>query len=185
MADPPLRDDPLDEAFAAYLRFCDEGQLESREAFLAQYPELSAQLKELIDAADMLGSFSFGRSAGNTEPGDVLAATLPMDHRSQGDSGPTLPFELGDYRLLKVLGRGGMGVVYLAEQHALGRQVAVKMIRSGILAGEAEVRRFYIEAQAAARLHHPGIVSVYQFGQRAGHHFFSMEYVRGRDLQRK
>ncbi|MEM9828785.1 MAG: serine/threonine-protein kinase, partial [Planctomycetota bacterium] len=96
-----------------------------------------------------------------------------------------LPFDLGDYVLVEVLGRGGMGIVYLADQKELQRHVAVKMIRSGILASEAEVRRFYTEAQAAARLHHPNIVSVYQFGRRADHHFFSMEYVRGTDLQKK
>jgi TRAP transporter TAXI family solute receptor len=78
-----------------------------------------------------------------------------------------------------------MGVVYLAKQNHLDRMVAVKMIRSGMLAGADEVRRFYTEAQAAARLHHPGIVSVHQFGHRAGHHFFSMEYVAGTDLQKK
>ncbi len=77
-----------------------------------------------------------------------------------------------------------MGVVYLAKQHELDREVAVKMIRSGILADDAEVRRFYTEAQAVARLHHRGIVAIHQFGCRAGHHFFSMEYVRGTDLQR-
>jgi TRAP transporter TAXI family solute receptor len=78
-----------------------------------------------------------------------------------------------------------MGVVYRASQRELDREVAVKMIRSGILADEAEVRRFYTEAQAAARLHHPGIVAVHQFGIRAGHHFFSMEYIPGTDLQRR
>ncbi len=108
-----------------------------------------------------------------------------MPNRREGDPGPTLPYDLGDYMLLEVIGRGGMGVVYLAKQNELDRFVAVKMIRSGMLAGEAEVRRFYIEAQAAARLHHRGIVAVHQFGRRAGHHFFSMEYIRGTDLQRK
>ncbi len=107
-----------------------------------------------------------------------------MAHRAKGDPGPTLPYDLGDYMLLEVIGRGGMGVVYLAKQHELDREVAVKMIRSGMLADEAEVRRFYTEAQAAARLHHRGIVAVHQFGRRAGHHFFSMEYIRGTDLQR-
>jgi eukaryotic-like serine/threonine-protein kinase len=77
------------------------------------------------------------------------------------------------------------GVVYLANQKELQREVAVKMIRSGVLASEAEVKRFYTEAQAAARLHHPGIVAVHQFGRRADHHFFSMEYIAGTDLQRK
>ncbi len=206
----PQTVDPLDQAFAAYLRSCDEGVIESREVFLAKYPELASQLKELIEAADMIGQFSSGRSLPRSdstsralsfsydgsetvamripspnESGADPAATLPMAHRAEGDTGPTLPYDLGDYLLMDVIGRGGMGVVYLAKQTELDRMVAVKMIRSGILADESEVRRFYTEAQAAARLHHPGIVSVYQFGRRAGHHFFSMEYVRGTDLQKK
>lgn len=116
--------------------------------------------------------------------GGDMAVTLPIAHRAKGDHGPTLPFDLGDYELLEIIGLGGMGVVYRAYQKELDRDVAVKMIRSGILASEAEVKRFYTEAQAAARLHHPGIVSVFQFGRRADHHFFSMEMIKGDDLQR-
>lgn len=115
-----------------------------------------------------------------TEKGDQWL-TLPAV-RKEGQSGAKLPYDLGDYRLLSVLGRGGMGVVYLAEQKGLGRRVAVKMIRSGILATEAEVRRFSMEAKAAAALEHPNIVSVYQSGYLDGHYYFSMEYVPGVDL---
>ena len=122
---------------------------------------------------------------GQADSGVDVALTLPMPGRKAGDEGPTLPFDLGDYELLEVLGRGGMGVVYLARQRKLDRLVAVKMIRSGILASEAEVRRFNTEAQAAARLHHPGIVSVHQFGKLAGHHYFSMEHIEGTDLQKQ
>lgn len=204
MADSPPTNDPLDEAFAAYLRSCDAGEIQSREEFLAQFPDLSDELKELIEAADMIGRVTYSGSdvqpvdhpepgaetiashatTDNDDSGGDPAATLPMAHRAAGDPGPTLPYDLGDYMLLEVIGRGGMGVVYLAKQHELDREVAVKMIRSGMLADEAEVRRFYTEAQAAARLHHQGIVAVHQFGRRAGHHFFSMEYIRGTDLQR-
>lgn len=115
-----------------------------------------------------------------TEKGDQWL-TLPAV-REEGQAGPSLPYDLGDYRLLSVLGRGGMGVVYLAEQKGLGRRVAVKMIRSGILASEAEVRRFSMEAKAAAALEHRNIVSVYQSGYLDGHYYFSMEYVPGVDL---
>jgi eukaryotic-like serine/threonine-protein kinase len=111
--------------------------------------------------------------------------TLPLDHRGPGDSGPTLPFQLGDYELQQVIGRGGMGVVYLAVQANLNRKVAVKMIRSGALASGDEVTRFYTEAKAAAALEHRNIVSIYQFGHLAGHHYFSMELVPGTDLSKK
>ncbi len=199
MSDSPTNHDPLDEAFAAYLRSCDAGELSSREEFLAQFPDLADELKQLIEAADLIGRVTLAPSRSNANAAaDTIslsvsdgdeeadpAATLPMAYRPKGDPGPTLPFDLGDYILLEVIGRGGMGVVYRAKQHELDREVAVKMIRSGMLADDGEVRRFYTEAQAAARLHHPGIVSVHQFGRRAGHHFFSMEYIRGTDLQRR
>ena len=226
MADDPspdeTEDNAVDRAFAMYLKSCDSGELQSREEFLAQFPEIAPQLKELMDAADMFGRitgessavdledvplnfsqtgvpFSISSEVTSQAPRDPSAetiglnfpededpaVTLPMANRAQGDPGPTLPYDLGDYLLLEVIGRGGMGVVYKAHQNELDREVAVKMIRSGMLASEAEVKRFYTEAQAAARLHHPGIVSVFQFGRRAGHHFFSMEFIRGTDLQRK
>jgi len=118
------------------------------------------------------------------QPGD-RNITLPLATREPDDMGPTLPFELGDYLLERVIGRGGMGVVYLAVQRNLDRKVAVKMIRSGALASEAEVTRFYIEAKAAAALEHQNIVSIYQFGHLAGHHYFSMELVPGTDLAKK
>ena len=145
-------------------------------------------LKATVSRADNADGAStvqaFGGDGDDTGSAADLAVTLPIAHRAAGDHGPTLPFDLGDYELLDVLGRGGMGVVYRARQKALDREVAVKMIRSGMLASEAEVKRFYTEAQAVARLKHPGIVSVFQFGNRADHHFFSMEYIRGSDLQK-
>ncbi|TWU01517.1 serine/threonine-protein kinase [Neorhodopirellula pilleata] len=204
----------LDEAFALYLSACDTGELDSREDFLKQFPSLSGQLRELMEAADMIGNFTqirpaisdpldspgpldrssppetigisemgAGESAGDFSAMDPHA-TLPMANRPTGDLGPSLPFEMEDYTLLKVLGVGGMGVVYLAKQRDLERLVAVKMIRSGMLAGTEEVKRFYTEAKAAACLRHPNIVAVHQFGRRAGHHFFSMQYIEGEDLQR-
>ena len=209
-ASPDEDIDPLDRAFSEYLRRSDSGEPLSRESFLAELPDdIAAGLKELIEAADQIGQMTgvlpglvetADQSAPSSVPtsadtlvhladahddsGGDLAVTLPLAHRAKGDHGPTLPFDLGDYELLEIIGRGGMGVVYRARQKELQRDVAVKMIRSGILASESEVKRFYTEAQAAARLHHRGIVAVYQFGRRADHHFFSMEYVEGTDLQR-
>ncbi len=97
---------------------------------------------------------------------------------------PVLPCKFGDYVLERVLGRGGMGVVYYGRQIHLERPVAVKMIRSGALASSEEVQRFYAEARSAARLDHPNIVTVYQCGEFEGHHYFSMDYVPGTDLAR-
>ncbi len=99
-------------------------------------------------------------------------------------SQPTLPCRFGEYILERVLGRGGMGVVYFGRQIRLDRPVAIKMIRSGALASQEEVQRFYAEARSAAKLDHANIVTVYQCGEHKGHHFFSMDYVAGTDLSR-
>ncbi len=208
MSESPPTNDPLDEAFADYLRMSDAGEIASREDFLKLFPDLAEDLQELIEAADLLGNVTLsGQPAGSCSGPKVTTlspnaetiatsapaegssgepdVTLTIKNHAASDHGPRLPYDLGDYVLLEEIGRGGMGVVYLARQHDLDRQVAIKMIRSGILADEDEVRRFYTEAQAAARLRHRGIVGVHQFGRRAGHHFFSMEFIPGTDLQKK
>jgi len=115
-----------------------------------------------------------------SDPGRVV----PLDQVSSITSQP-LPYRFGDYILDQVLGRGGMGVVYLAHQVNLDRRVAIKMIRSGCLAGENEIHRFYAEARSAARLDHANIVTVHQCGEIDGHHYFSMDYIPGTDLARR
>lgn len=96
-----------------------------------------------------------------------------------GAEGRPLPERLGDFRLLRRLGGGGMGVVYLAEQEPLGRRVALKLVRPEQLFFLGARKRFQREAEAAARLQHPGIVPVYTVGEENGIPYFAMELVEG------
>ena len=89
---------------------------------------------------------------------------------------------LGDFRLLREVGRGGMGIVYEAEQISLGRRVALKVLPFAAMMDERQLQRFKNEARTAATLAHPHIVSVYSVGCERGLHYFAMQYVEGRSL---
>jgi predicted Ser/Thr protein kinase len=115
--------------------------------------------------------------------------------RPRGDEGPPagdphlpavapLPPAVGKYEVLDVIGRGAMGVVYKCRQPGLDRPVAVKVLRAGSHGGEQQVRRFRREARAAARLVHPNVVQVYDFGTDGEVHYLVMEYVEGESLER-
>jgi serine/threonine protein kinase/WD40 repeat protein len=92
------------------------------------------------------------------------------------------PDRLGDYRLLREIGQGGMGVVYEAEQMSLGRHVALKVLPGHGLMNSTFLERFRREAKAAARLHHTNIVPVYGVGEGDGVHFYAMQFIKGQSL---
>jgi eukaryotic-like serine/threonine-protein kinase len=115
--------------------------------------------------------------------GATIDSTLAeTDASSQVTNNRLLPRQFGDYILIEEIARGGMGVVYKAQQSKLNRTVALKMILSGQLASKADVARFYVEAEAAAHLEHSGIVPVFEVGECEGQQFFSMGFVEGDSL---
>src|SRR5262249_8077468 len=99
-----------------------------------------------------------------------------------GPAPPGEPGVLGDFRLLREVGRGGMGVVYEAEQLSLGRRVALKVLPFAAALDPRQLQRFQVEAKAAAFLHHTHIVPVHAVGCERGVHYYAMQFIDGRTL---
>jgi serine/threonine protein kinase/Flp pilus assembly protein TadD len=134
------------------------------EAYIVRHPEWAERLRNLLPALAVMAEIS--ASGGETERND----------------GEPIRGTLGDFRIVREVGRGGMGVVYEAEQISLGRRVALKVLPFAATMDPRHLQRFQNEARAAAGLHHTNIVPVYSVGSERGVHYYAMQYIEGRDL---
>jgi eukaryotic-like serine/threonine-protein kinase len=158
----------LDLIYAEVLLRREAGERPRVAEYLERFPTLADPIRLQFEVDDAIGPT---RMAPDSDPTDPTAAPAPA--RPQAPAG---------YEILSELGRGGMGVVYLARQVGLDRLVALKMIRSGELADPDDRTRFEGEARAVAQLSHPNVVQVYEVGEANGQPFLALEYVRGGTL---
>src|SRR5262245_38460084 len=162
----PSGDDTA-RALEEYLAAAEAGRAPPREEFLARHPQLADDLDACLEALRFIG-----RAAEGPPLVAGLAEETPDD----------TPGQLGDFRLLREVGRGGMGVVYEAEQISLGRKVALKVLPYAATIDPRQLQRFHNEARAAASLHHEHIVPVYAVGCERGVHYYAMQFIDGRTL---
>jgi WD40 repeat protein/serine/threonine protein kinase len=137
-----------------------------------RYPEHAEQIRDLFPALVMMEQIAPGSESDALRGPGRLPTQRPSEH----------PERIGDYRILREIGRGGMGIVYEAEQESLGRHVALKVLQQPMLANTRQRRRFEREARAAARLHHTNIVPVFGIGEEGPLHYYVMQYIRGLGL---
>lgn len=159
----------LDDLLAECLLRMEQGRELPRDAIVAQYPAWADELREFFENWDAMEAFS-------SRLGDA-----PWAHTGTARTSDFPPRFMEDYELLEEIGRGGMGIIYRARQLSLDRIVAVKMI-SHLRHDRA---RFRLEAELAASLEHPNIVSIIEVGEWDSHPYFSMQYVDGKNLSQQ
>lgn len=159
--DPPSVESLVTLAVDDFLERQRHGENPDVEEYARRYPQLATLLRSLLPTLRLMQS---------PDSGGGGAPPAPLAER------------LGDYRLIRMLGRGGMGVVYEAEQVSLQRRVALKVLPFAAALDPMQLQRFKNEAQAAAHLQHPRIVPVYTVGCEQGIHFFAMQFIEGQSL---
>ncbi len=172
-AEPSLDDPRLVRAVQEYLSAMEAGLRPSREEFLARYPDLADSLEDCLEALEFVHAVGPRLDEPTPPPaGAAPPAAVPIS--------PGVP--LGDFRIVREVGRGGMGVVYEAEQLSLGRRIALKVLPFALTLDSRQLQRFKNEARAAAQLHHTNIVPIHSVGCERGVHFIAMEFIDGQPL---
>ena len=159
--------DPVELLAEEFLERRRRGERPTIDDYAVEHPELAEAIRAAFPALLMMEGLG----------GSSLDATGPDGGGTA--AGARRPERLGDYRILRQVGRGGMGVVYEAEQESLGRRVALKILTAGALLDPKQVQRFEREAKSAARLHHTNIVPVFGVGHEGGQHYFVMQFIAG------
>jgi len=167
----------IEELFHAVL----ERNASERAAYLAEVCGDDAVLRD--DVESLVAAYEKTPEFLETPPWSRLARPTPAQEPANLVVDADLPFErLGEFRLIKKLGEGGMGVVYLARQESLGRLVALKLIRPERTGSFESTKRFWREVEAVSQLRHPNIVSVHGSGEEHGVRYFAMELVPGKGI---
>src|SRR6516225_1314736 len=159
--------DPFEQVAEAFLARYRAGERPSITEYAEQHPELAEQIRDLLPALVAMEAL---------RPGKAAAAAGPLPENRP------VPEQLGEYRILRQVGHGGMGVVYEAVQESLGRHVALKVLPFHRLIHPTHLERFRREARAAALLHHSNIVPVFGVGEHAGIHYYAMQFIYGQGL---
>jgi serine/threonine protein kinase len=194
-ADSPQEHDRLQEILLRYVEAAEAGSAPDRQTFLAAHPEFAAEISQFLAGYHQLNRMaaplreSEAPRAGSGAIRSALRAHArgPQESTEAPDASARVAAtaelgQLGDYRLLREIGRGGMGVVYEAEQISLRRRVALKILPFAGGVDARQLQRFRNEAEAAAHLHHSHIVPVFAVGSERGVHFYAMQYIEGQSL---
>jgi serine/threonine protein kinase len=170
--------EPVELLAEEFLERRRRGERPAVEEYVAQHPELAGAIRDLFPALLLMENLGEGSLGVPADGVDRAAATVD---RAGTETGPA-PDQLGEYRILRAIGHGGMGIVYEAEQGSLGRRVALKVLPPRASANPVQVRRFEREARAAGRLHHTNIVPVFGVGREGDTYYYVMQYIQGQPL---